>query len=149
MIGFRTEANSHVHRLAERMVVEVVTYDVIYHLIEDLTKILSGLLQPEFFEVELGKFEVIKVFFTGEKEMVVGGKITEGKLVNKAKLRVMRDGEKIGEGDVDALKLVNEDMHELEKGDECGVRYRGKVKLKPGDILEAWKLEKKMKTLLS
>ncbi len=149
VIGFRTEANSHVHRLAERMVVEVVTYDVIYHLIEDLTKILSGLLQPEFFEVELGKFEVIKVFFTGEKEMVVGGKITEGKLVNKAKLRVLRDGEKIGEGDLDALKLVNEDMHELEKGNECGVRYRGKVKLKPGDILEAWKLEKKMKTLLS
>ena len=59
----------------------------------------------------------------------------------------MRDKEEIGIGELAGLKLVNEDVDELEKNQECGVRYKGKVKLLEGDILEAWKEEKKMKTL--
>ena len=65
----------------------------------------------------------------------------------KAKLRVLRNGEKIGEGQLTGLKLVNEDMDALEEGTECGARYLGKVLLEEGDVLEAWKEEKKMKTL--
>lgn len=147
VLGFHTDANLQVERLAERMGIEVVTYKVIYELIDDLKKILTGMLQPEVILVELGRFKVLKVFFTGKNEMVVGGTITEGKMEKKAKLRVLRDGEKIGEGQLTGLKLVNEDVDSLEKGTECGVRYLGKVALQEHDVLEAWKEEKKMKTL--
>ena len=58
-------------QVAERSGIEVVTYSVIYELIEDLTKILSGLLKPENIQVELGKFKVMKIFFTGKGEMVL------------------------------------------------------------------------------
>ena len=147
VIGFHTEASSHVKRLAERMGIEVVTYKIIYELIDDLRKILSGMLQPETTLVELGKFKVMKIFFTGKGEMVVGGLITEGVLQKRSNVRVLRDRELIGEGKVIGLKLVNEDLEELSKGDECGVRFQGKLRLEEHDVLEAWKEEKKMKTL--
>ncbi len=147
VVGFHTEAGAHVKRLAERMGIEVVTYKIIYELIEDLKKILTGMLQPEVLLLELGKFKVMKIFFTGKGEYVVGGKITEGVLKSKCNVRVLRDGKPIGDGKIIGLKLVNEDMVELEKGTECGVRYSGKVALEEHDVLEAWKEEKKMKTL--
>ncbi len=147
VLGFHTKANPHVRKLAERTGIEVVTYEVIYKLIEDLTSILSGMLEPEIIHSELGKFEIKKIFFTGKGEMVVGGKIIEGILESKANLRVMREGEEIGVGDLDGLKVVNQDVEMLEKGQECGVRYKGKLKLAEGDVLEAWKEEKRMKTL--
>ena len=147
VLGFHTKANVHVRKLAEKTGIEVVTYEVIYKLVEDLTKILSGMLEDEILDIELGKYNVMQIFWTGKGEFVVGGKITEGVMQKGAKLRVMRDDEEVGVGEVAGLKLVNEDIDELEKGQECGVRYKGKVKLQEGDILEAWKQEKRMKTV--
>lgn len=147
VLGFNIPEGANVQRLAERLNIEVVTYKVIYELLDDLKKILTGMLQAEVIHIELGKFKVMKVFFTGKGEMVVGGKITEGIMKKKAKVRVMREDVQIGDGTVAGLKLVNEDMDELSKGDECGVKYQGKVLLQDGDVLEAWTEEKKMKTL--
>lgn len=147
VIGFHTEASSQVRKMAEQFGIEVVTYSVIYELIEDLTKILSGMLEPETILTELGRFKVMQIFFTGKGEMVVGGKIIDGVLQSGANLRVKRDKEEIGIGELAGLKLVNEDVDELQKNQECGVRYKGKIRLQEGDILEAWKEEKKMKTL--
>jgi translation initiation factor IF-2 len=147
VIGFHTEANAQVRQLADKSGIEVVTYQIIYELINDLTKILSGMLQPEVIDVELGKFKVMQVFFSGKGEMVVGGKIIDGVIKNKCQVRVIRNGEKIGTGEIIDLRLVNEVSKELEKGQECGVRYKGKINLEDADILEAWKTEKKMKTL--
>lgn len=147
VLGFHTEANPHVKKLAERTGIEVVTYEVIYKLVEDLTKILRGMLEPEIIHSELGQFEIKKIFFTGKGEMVVGGKITQGYLESKVHVRVMREKEEIAKGELVGLKLVNEDVDMLEKGQECGVRFKGKFKLQEGDVLEAWKEEKRMKTL--
>lgn len=147
VIGFHTSASPHVMQLAERTRIEVVTYQIIYELIEDLKKILSGLLQPETIHLELGKFKVLKVFFTGKGEMVVGGEVTEGVVQSNCKTRVLRDRVHIGDGEITGLKLVNENAKELSKGEQCGVRYKGKIKLEEHDVLEAWKIEKKMKTL--
>lgn len=147
VLGFHVEANSNVERLAERLQVEVITYEVIYKLIDDLTKILSGMLEPEIITIELGRFKLLKIFFTGKGELVAGGLILDGKIQNKCKVRIMRNKEHVGDGEIIALKLVNEDMKELEKGTECGIRFKGKFALEVGDILEAWKQEKRIKTL--
>ncbi|MFA5855080.1 MAG: translation initiation factor IF-2 [Candidatus Gracilibacteria bacterium] len=147
VIGFNNNTSPQVKKLAEHMGIEVVTYKVIYELIDDLKKILTGMLQPSVEHFELGKFKVVKIFFTGKNEMVVGGVVTEGIMQKMANLRVMRGGVQIGDGRTAGLKLVNEDVHEIEKGGECGIKYTGKIKIEVGDIFEAWKEEKKMKTL--
>lgn len=147
VIGFHTDVSGHVRRMGEKLGVEVVNYEVIYELIEDLTKILSGMLEPEIVHRELGAFEVMKIFFTGKGEMIVGGKIIDGQLRKRSNLRVKRENEEIGDGQLASLKLVNEDVDELDKGQECGIQYKGKIRLQEGDVLEAWIEEKKMKTL--
>lgn len=147
VIGFHTEVSTQVDRTAERLKTEVSVYKVIYELIDDLKKILSGLLEPETIVVELGTAKVLKIFFTGNKEMVVGCKVSKGKVENGAGIRVTRKKEPVGEGKVAALKLVNEDVKELEKGSECGIRFEGKIKIEEGDLFEFYKEETRHKTL--
>ena len=147
VIGFHTEVSTHVERVAERHHTEVAVYKVIYELLDDLRNILSGLLEPEEVIVELGKAKVMQVFFTGKGEMVVGCKTTEGKAQVNAKIRVYRGDEVIGEGLVAGLKLVNQDVKEIDKGNACGIRFKGKLKLEDADILEFYKKELRHKTL--
>ncbi len=147
VIGFHTDVPSQVDRLAERHNTEVSVYRVIYELIDDLKKILSGLLEPETVLVDLGKAKVLKIFYTGKKEMVVGCKISDGKAESNTMARLIRDKKEIGEGKITGLKLVNEDVKEIEKGSECGIRYQGKLRLEEGDVLEFYKQETRHKTL--
>jgi len=147
VIGFHTGVSPQVNRLAERHHTEVSVYKVIYELIDDLRKILSGLLEPETVVVELGKAKILQIFFTGKNEMVAGCKITAGKVEVNADINVFRDKEQIGIGKAVGLKLVNEDVKEIEKGSECGIRYKGKIKLQEGDIFEFSKEETRHKTL--
>ncbi|EKD93094.1 MAG: Translation initiation factor IF-2 [uncultured bacterium] len=147
VIGFHTQVPPQVERMAERLHTEVVVYKIIYKLLEDLKKLLLGLLEPEVVTVELGTAKVLKIFFTGKGEMVVGCKIESGKAQVKAKTRVQRGEEIIGEGLLEVLKLVNEEVKELEKGSECGIKFKGKFKLEEGDILQFYKFETHHKTL--
>ena len=147
VVGFHVKENAQVKRVAEKEHVEVLNYTVIYKLTEDLTKLLSGLLEPEIITVELGKFEVLKIFLTKKDEMIVGGKVIEGKLEGKGRLRVIRGEENIGEGEIVGLKHVNQEVKEMEKGNECGLKFKGLIKLQEGDILEGYKEEKRIKTL--
>lgn len=145
--GFHVDANSHVKKMAEREGVEVVIYEIIYELIDDVKKLLTGMLEPEIVVNELGKATVKAIFFTGKKNMIVGVKVTEGMLEKDSNLRVVRGEENIGEGKLTALKVVSEDVKNVEVGNECGITFEGKLKLEEGDILEAYKEEKKIKTL--
>jgi len=147
VVGFHVDAGAHVKKMAERENVEVVLYKVIYELIDDVKKLLTGMLEPEIVVTELGKLELKGIFFTGKKDMIVGGKVIEGKLEKDADLRVFRDEEQIGEGKMTELKVVKEDVKEVEEGQECGIKYEGAVKLQEGDVLEAFKEEKRIKTL--
>lgn len=147
VIGFHTEVPAHVGRVAERYRTEVAVYKVIYELLDDLRNLLSGLLEPEEVVTELGKAKILQIFFTGKGEMVAGCKIIEGKAEAKTQVRVYRDKEPVGQGTLESLKLVNEDVNELGKGNECGIRFKGKIKLEEGDILEIYKKELRHKTL--
>jgi translation initiation factor IF-2 len=146
VIGFHTEVPAQVESLAERLRTEVAVYKIIYKLLDDLKKLLTGLLVPEKVTVELGKAEVLKIFFTGKGAMIIGCKIKEGKAM-KSTARIVRKGEILGEGIIENLKLVKEEIKEAEKGMECGMNFKGKIKLEEGDILELYKIETRHKTL--
>jgi translation initiation factor IF-2 len=147
VMGFNTQTNLQVKRVAEREHIEVLTYNVIYKLLDDIKKILTGLLEPEIVENILGQAEVKKIFLTEKKEMIVGCKIIKGYVENKVRVRVLRGEEKIGEGQIVSLKHVDKPVHEVSEGNECGIRYSGFMPLLEGDILEAFKEEKRIRTL--
>lgn len=143
VIGFNTEANVHVREAAHRTGVQIFTYQIIYKMIDDLKKILSGLLEPEVQQVILGRAEVRMVFMSAKKYMIVGCKVISGKVENKSRIRVFRGEEMIGEGVIASLKRINDPVHELGEGNDCGIKFEGDVKLEEKDILESWKDERR------
>lgn len=147
VVGFHTDVLPHVESLAEREYVEILRYNVIYHLTDELKKLLTGLLEPETIRVILGKAQVMQVFFTEKREMIVGCIVREGKMENRAKVNVLRGSEQIGAGEISSLKRGKEATHEIKEGNDCGIRFHGNCKLEVGDFLEAWKDEKKFRTL--
>ncbi len=155
IVAFHTDFDSvRVGKVAEREGVEVKKYKVIYDLIEDIKRILSGLLEPEVVENVLGRAEVKKIFLSKKKEFILGARITGGKLVNKAKVRIIRgvdeeDQDKIeGAGRIESLRKVDETVNELKQGNECGIKFvltDGDVQ--EGDILEAYEEEQKQRSI--
>jgi len=122
-------------------------------LVEDIKKVLSGLLEPEVVEIILGRAEVKKVFLTKKKDMILGSRVLSGKMENKAKIRIIRgrtaeETDKIvGHGFIDSLRKVDEVVSEIKEGNECGIKFMGDLIVQEGDILEAYKEEKRDRTI--
>ncbi|MFH1546684.1 MAG: EF-Tu/IF-2/RF-3 family GTPase, partial [Patescibacteria group bacterium] len=113
-----------------------------------IEKMLNGLLDPEEIETVLGELEVRGIFFTKGHEQTVGGMVKSGKMVNGAKVRIVRDGKLIDESRISSLKREKENAHEVKEGFECGLKLSlHKIKIQEGDIIQAWKIEKKERTL--
>lgn len=148
VIGFNTTASLHVREVADRHNVQIFTYQIIYKLIEDLKKILTGMLEPDVQEIVLGRAEVRAIFLTQKKLMIIGCKILSGKVENKTRLRVFRGDTMIGEGMLGSLKKGTDAVHEMPEGTECGIRFEGDISLQEGDILESWKEERRKKVIV-
>lgn len=146
VMGFHTGLGKNVKEIAERENVEVLQYTIIYKLLDDIKKILNGLLEPEIVEVVLGQALVKQIFMTKKKEMIVGCKVISGKIL-KEKVRVFRNEELVGEGRIDSLKKGDSTIHEVPEGQECGILYSGFMPLLEDDILEAYRNEKRIRTL--
>lgn len=147
LLAFNAKVQPRIADVAGKSGVQILSYAIIYKMLDDVKKILTGLLEPEIRQVVLGQAEVRQVFLTEKKYMIVGCKIINGKMQNKARLRVLRNGEKIGEGSLDTLKKNNDNVHELSEGADCGIKFVGAVALQEKDVLEAWKEEKIARTL--
>lgn len=147
LIGFHVGIPPQVETSVERTKISVKTYKIIYELIEDIKNILSGLLAPEIVVIELGKAEVRQVFLTKKKEMIVGLKITNGLLKKGCKVKVIRKGEEVGEGKILTLQRIDKPVDELKAGNECGIKYTGSIPVEDDDILEAFEIEERIRTL--
>ncbi|MDD3861820.1 MAG: translation initiation factor IF-2 [Candidatus Gracilibacteria bacterium] len=154
VIAFQVEYDSPVvPKIATHENVEIKMYKIIYNLLEDIKKILSGLLEPEITEVVLGRAQVRQVFFSKKNDMIIGCRVLSGKLQNKAKLKIIRNSSKdtedqiVGKGIVDSLRKVDELVKEIGEGNECGIKYKGDIVLQEGDILEAYIEEEKHRTI--
>jgi len=108
---------------------------------------MTGLLDPTFKEVVLGKVEVRMVFKVPKAGTVAGCMVTEGKIVRSAKVRVIRDSIVIHEGVMESLRRFKDDVKEVAEGFECGVGIEKFNDLKEGDIIEAFVMEEVKRTL--
>lgn len=154
IVGFQCDFDSpFVKKIAERENVEIKKYTIIYDLLEDIKRILTGLLAPEFTEVVLGRAEVKQIFLLKKGFIIIGCRVLSGKIVSKAKIRVIRGRTSadvdniVGKGVVDSLKKGTEVVKDIGEGNECGIKFVGDVSLLPGDILEVFKEEQKKRII--
>ncbi|WP_448598043.1 translation initiation factor IF-2 [Thermoleptolyngbya sp.] len=146
IIGFNTTFASGARQAADQAGVDVRDYTVIYSLLDDIQAAMEGLLEPELVEEPLGQVEVRAVFTVG-KGAVAGCYVKEGKVIRNSKLRVRRGGEVIFEGNLDSLKRMKEDAKEVNAGYECGIGVDNFKDWQEGDIIEAYRLITKRRTL--
>ncbi|MEH1849167.1 MAG: translation initiation factor IF-2 [Nostoc sp.] len=146
IIGFNTTFASGARQAADEAGVDVREYNVIYKLLEDIQDALEGLLEPELVEEPLGQTEVRAVFTVG-RGAVAGCYVQSGKLVRNCKVRVRRGGKVIYEGVLDSLKRMKEDTREVNAGYECGVGIDKFNDWVEGDIIEAYQMVTKRRTL--
>ena len=141
VIGFNTRPNPAARKLLEEEKVDVRTYGVIYDAVEDVKKALEGLLEPEKVEEILGQAEVRATFKIKKVGTVAGCYVLDGKLVRGAKARLVREGVVIYDGEIEGLKRFKEDVKEVPKGFECGVKLKDFNDIKVGDIIECYEIK--------
>ena len=141
IIGFAVRPATVVKRLADQEGVELRLYKVIYHVIEEVEKAMTGLLAPEIREVELGKAEVREVFKMSKYGKVAGCMVVEGKITRDAMIRLVRGGILVHEGKVENLRRFKDDVREVTEGYECGISINNFGEVMAGDIIEAYKEE--------
>jgi translation initiation factor IF-2 len=146
LIGFNTTLAQGVRQAADQVGVDIREYNIIYNLLDDVQAAMEGLLEPELVEDPLGQAEVRAVFPVGRSQ-VAGCYIQSGKVIRNCKMRVHRKGNLVYEGGVDSLKRMKEDAKEVAAGYECGIGADNFSNWEEGDIIEAYRMTTKRRTL--
>ncbi len=146
VIGFNTTLATGARRSADEAGIDVREYSVIYKLLDDIQAAMEGMLDPEEVEEALGQAEVRGVFPVG-RGTVAGCYVQSGKLIRDCLLRVRRGKELLFQGRMDSLKRFKEDTKEVNSGYECGVNSSGFNDWQMGDVIEAYRLVAKRRTL--
>lgn len=146
IVGFNTTLAPGARQAADRLGVDVRDYNIIYTLLDDIQGAMEGLLEPELVEEPLGQVEVRAVFPVGRGQ-VAGCYVQSGKVIRNCKVRVRRKGEVIYEGNLDSLKRMREDAREVATGFECGIGLDSFNSWELGDIIEAYRMITKRRTL--
>ena len=128
--------------LAKEENVEIRSYNVIYHLTEDIKRALTGMLEPTVKEIYMGRAEVRRIFNIPRIGVIAGCYVLDGKITRNAQVRIMRDDEVIHEGRISSLKHLKDNVAEVIKEYECGIGLERFKDLKEGDIIEAFTTEK-------
>jgi translation initiation factor IF-2 len=147
--GFSVMTPPQIAMAARDKGVDVKNYKIIYDLFDDVVARLNALLPQEKIVTELGSGEVAAIFRTEPGRMVVGMRVKTGKLVVDAKVRVFRADQIIGDGIIETLQSGKSSTKEVGAGVECGLSYKGKIKLMPGDRLDAYTEESKARKIES
>lgn len=141
IIGFNVRPDVNSRKAAEIKQVDIRTYRIIYEALDDIKKAMSGLLDPEIKEVVLGRAEVRATFKVPKAGVIAGSYVTDGKFINSAYVRIIRNGVVIHEGKIDSLKRFKDDVKEVAHGYECGIGVENFNDIKEQDIIEAYKYE--------
>ena len=140
IIGFNVRPDANARKVAETEKVDIRPYRVIYDAINDVEAAIKGMLAPKFEEEVIGRVEVRQVI-TISKMIIAGCYVTEGKVTNNAKIRVIRDGIVIAEDEMESLRRFKDDVKEVASGYECGITLAKFHDIKEGDQFEAYTMK--------
>jgi translation initiation factor IF-2 len=149
VVGFNVIPDESARILADSKNVEIRRYDIIYKLAQDIRALVEGRLKPEEKVVELGRAFVKAVFTVSRVGTIAGCFVAQGTIERGCRIRVHREGRKIGDYQLDTLRRVKDDVKEVNRGMECGIKLAGFNDVKVDDVLEAYKVEQVARTLES
>ncbi|WP_341662538.1 translation initiation factor IF-2 [Blattabacterium cuenoti] len=138
IIGFNVRPNIGSKNIAKKENIEIRTYSIIYDITNDIQEAMDGMLSPEIREKILGNAEIREIFKIPKSGTIAGCMVIEGKLFRQAKVRLIREGIVIHNGEFTSLKRFKEDVKEVSKGYECGLGIKNYHNLKSGDIIEVY-----------
>ena len=141
IVGFNVRPTPGAVTSAENAEVDIRLYRVIYDAIEDIEKALNGMLEPTFREAIIGHAEIRTTFRVSGVGTIGGAYVTDGKIQRNSKVRVVRDGIVIHEGELGSLKRFKDDAKEVNSGYECGLSIDKFNDIKDGDVVEAYVME--------
>jgi translation initiation factor IF-2 len=147
VIGFHVRPDANARSAAEREKVDLRTYRIIYEALEEMKAALEGLLSPEEREVVLGEAEIRQIFKISGVGTVAGCYVRQGIIRRNARIRVVRNGVEVYDGQVASLKRFKDDAREVKEGLECGIGVENFNDVKVGDVLESYHVEQVARTL--
>lgn len=145
--GFHVTASNSALQIASEKNVEVKLYKIIYELIDDIKVRIETLLSPEINRVILGTLTVMAIFRTEHTSMIVGGRVEEGVIEKGVRVQVMRQGERITEGKISRVQSGKQEIPQAKSGQEIGLAFEGKPLIQNNDTIQAYKDERKKRTL--
>lgn len=138
IIGFNVRPDGGAQAAAKRMGVDIRTYSIVYELVDDLKKAMSGLLTPDIVEKVMGRAEVRNTFTVPKVGTIAGCFVVDGKIQRSNMARLIRDGKIVYEGKISSLKRFKDDAKEVATGFECGIGIENFNDVKVGDNIEAF-----------
>lgn len=147
VMGFNVRPVGDARALADREGVEIRTYSVIYRAIDELRDAMQGMLAPETVEDVVGNIEVREIFRASKVGVIAGCMVTDGKVTRGAKVRLIRDGAVIHDGEIGSLRRFNDDVREVLAGFECGVVLANYANVEQGDTMEVYETRQVERTL--
>jgi translation initiation factor IF-2 len=147
VIGFNVRAHKEAREAAEQAGIEIRYYDIIYNLVDDVKKAMSGLLAPTLRETMLGNAVILEIFRVSKVGSVAGCRVTDGTVERGANVRLIRDSVVVHQGKLSQLKRFKDDAREVVAGQECGMAFENYQDMKVGDIIECYRVETVQRTL--
>ncbi|UKJ07545.1 translation initiation factor IF-2 [Solitalea lacus] len=138
IIGFQVRPSASARKLAEQEQIDIRMYSVIYKAIEEIKAAMEGMLSPEIEEKIVANVEIRETFKISKVGTIAGCMVLDGKIHRNNKIRIVRDGVVVHNGELDSLKRFKDDVKEVATGYECGLNIKGFNDIKVGDIVEAY-----------
>jgi len=142
IIGFRVDLDPSAQHLADMEELDIKIYEIIYEIVDDVTKALKGMLDPTYAEKVIGSAEIRQVFEIPKAGKIAGCMVLSGMIRRNARARIYRGGKIIHEGPVESLKRFTQDVREVRQNFECGIKVGGFETIEPGDRLEVFVMER-------
>jgi translation initiation factor IF-2 len=147
VIGFNVRAHKEAREAAEQAGIEIRYYNIIYDLVDDVKKAMSGLLAPTLRETLLGNATILEIFKVSKVGNVAGCRVTDGVVERGANVRLIRDSVVVHQGKLSQLKRFKDDAREVVAGQECGMAFENYQDMKVGDVIECYRVETVQRTL--
>ncbi|MCK5358357.1 MAG: translation initiation factor IF-2, partial [Elusimicrobiales bacterium] len=141
IVGFNVKLPPAMEDVAREKNVEIKLYSIIYDLINDIKERMQNAIAPTVNRIDLGCLTVMAIFRTEKKVQILGGKVKKGHIENNVLVEILRNKEIIGEGKITSLQSGKQEVSQVEKGEECGLRLQSNVTVEENDILQFYKNE--------
>ena len=148
IIGFNVRPAGNARQLADKEEIDIRYYSIIYAAIDDLKDAMEGMLAPEMKEEVLGTAEIREIFKISKVGSIAGSMVMDGKIVKNSKIRIIRDGVVVHDGELLALKRFKDDVKDVAKGYDCGIQIKGYNDIEERDVIESYHevaIKKKLK----